>query len=87
MGLLSFKGSRVRKEDVIIAKNYLTENEIDTLNRLVALFLDSAELRVQEQTELSLSYWKEESDNVLAFRQENINKQRCRKSHSQLSGC
>ncbi len=83
MGLLSFKGSRVRKEDVIIAKNYLTENEIDTLNRLVALFLDSAELRVQEQTELSLSYWKEEVDNIIAFSRKKILAGQGTKSHDQ----
>jgi hypothetical protein len=83
MGLLSFKGSRVRKEDVIIAKNYLTENEIDTLNRLVALFLDSAELRVQEQTELSLSYWKEEVDNIIAFSRKKILTGQGTKSHDQ----
>jgi hypothetical protein len=67
MGLTSWKGSRVRKEDIFIAKNYLTEDEIDTLNRMVTLFLDTAELRVKEQIPLSLNYWKEEADSVIRF--------------------
>jgi hypothetical protein len=67
MGLSTFKGSRVRKEDIFIAKNYLTEKEIDTLNRLVSLFLDTAELRIQNEEILSLDYWKAETDNLLAF--------------------
>lgn len=67
MGLTTFKGSRVRKEDIFIAKNYLTEKEIDTLNRLVSLFLDTAELRIQNEEMLTLDYWKSETDNLLAF--------------------
>ena len=56
MGLTTFKGSRVRKEDIFIAKNYLTEKEIDTLNRLVSLFLDTAELRTQNEEILTQDY-------------------------------
>ena len=47
-GLLSWKGDRVRKHDFLVAKNYLTEEEIDTLNRLVVIFLETAELRALE---------------------------------------
>ncbi|MCZ2355274.1 MAG: virulence RhuM family protein [Bacteroidia bacterium] len=67
MGLTSWKGSRVRKEDIFIAKNYLSADEIDMLNRMVTLFLDTAELRVKEQIPLSLTYWKEEADSVIQF--------------------
>lgn len=67
MGLTSWKGSRVRKEDVIIAKNYLSEDEIDTLNRMVTLFLDTAELRVKEQIPLSINFWKQEADSIIQF--------------------
>lgn len=67
MGLTTWKGSRVRKEDIFIAKNYLTADEIDTLNRLTVLFLDTAELRVKEQIPLTLSYWEEETDHVIQF--------------------
>lgn len=44
-GLLARKGERVRKQDIVVAKNYLTEDEIDTLNRLVVIFLETAELQ------------------------------------------
>ena len=47
MALQSFSASRVRKTDVIVAKNYLSADEIDTLNRLVVIFLEQAELRVR----------------------------------------
>ncbi|MFV0387397.1 MAG: RhuM family protein, partial [Pyrinomonadaceae bacterium] len=65
MGLTSWKGSRVRNEVVIIAKNYLSEDEIDTLNRMVTLFLDTAVLRVKEQIPLSIDFWKQEAVSVI----------------------
>jgi len=49
MGLTTWKGSIVRKGDIIVAKNYLSEDEIDTLNRLVTIFLENAELRVNRR--------------------------------------
>ena len=67
MGLTTWKGSKIRKEDIIIAKNYLTEDEIDTLNRMVTLFLDTAELRIKDENVLSLAFWKEEVDNIIKF--------------------
>jgi hypothetical protein len=60
-GLLSWKGAMVRKQDILIAKNYLTEDEIDTLNRLVVIFLETAELRAKRQTLTSMEFWR---DNV-----------------------
>ena len=41
-GLLSWKSALVRKQDIVVAKNYLTEDEVDTLNRLVVIFLETA---------------------------------------------
>jgi len=67
MGLTSWKGSIVRKGDVIIAKNYLNENEIDTLNRLVTLFLEAAELRVKERKDLTLGFWRNNVNGLLSF--------------------
>lgn len=67
MGLTTWKGSIVRKGDIIIAKNYLDEDEIDTLNRLVNLFLESAELRVKERKDLTLDFWRENVKMLLAF--------------------
>lgn len=43
MGLTVFKGAKVRKADVTIAKNYLNQDEISNLNRIVTMYLDYAE--------------------------------------------
>jgi hypothetical protein len=67
MALTSWKGTRVRKQDVIVAKNYLTADEIDTLNRLVVIFLEQAELRVKQQKDLTLDYWQNNLDKMLEF--------------------
>ena len=67
MSLTHFGGSRVRKQDVVIAKNYLSEDELDTLNRLVVIFLEQAELRVKQRHDLSLDFWRNHVDGMLAF--------------------
>lgn len=72
MGLKTWKGSIVRKGDIIIAKNYLSENEIDTLNRLVTIFLENAELRVKERKDLTISYWKQSVNSILTFQEKDI---------------
>lgn len=72
MGLTTWKGSIVRKGDIVIAKNYLKEDEIDTLNRLVTIFLENAELRVKERKDLTLQYWKQSVNTILAFQEKAI---------------
>ena len=72
MGLTTWKGSIVRKGDVIIAKNYLQDNEIDSLNRLVDIFLTSAEERVKGRRDLTLDYWRKNIDNLLTFQEKDI---------------
>jgi len=72
MALTSWKGSIVRKQDIYTAKNYLTENEIDTLNRLVVIFLESAELRVKDRMDITMSFWKENVDRMLEFNDKKI---------------
>ena len=67
MALTTWKGSRVRKQDVIIAKNYLSADEVDTLNRLVVIFLEQAELRARERKDLTLDYWRQNVDRLLEF--------------------
>mgnify|MGYP000585399146 FL=1 len=67
MGLTTWEGSRVRKADVIVAKNYLSADEVDTLNRLVVIFLEQAELRVKDRQPLTLDYWRQNVDRLLAF--------------------
>jgi hypothetical protein len=66
MALTTWSGSRVRKQDIIVAKNYLSEDEVDTLNRLVVIFLEQAELRAKQQKELTLDFWRSSVDRMLA---------------------
>ena len=67
MGLTSWKGKAVRKGDVIVAKNYLTHDELDSLNRLAVIFLESAELRVKNHQDLTLVFWRKNVDALLTF--------------------
>ena len=64
-GLLAWKGDKVRKTDIVVAKNYLTEDEIDTLNRLVVIFLETAELRAKSKQETRMSFWKQNVDQII----------------------
>ena len=64
-GLLSWKGAQVRKQDIVVAKNYLTEDEVDTLNRLVVIFLETAELRAKRQTVTSMGFWRENVGQII----------------------
>lgn len=57
-GLLAWKGGKVRKADILVAKNYLVEDEIDTLNRLVVIFLETAELRAKSRLETRMDFWQ-----------------------------
>jgi hypothetical protein len=72
MALTSWKGNRVRKQDIYIAKNYLRDDEIDLLNGLTVLFLDSAELRVKERKDLTLGYWRKNVDALLDFQNKEV---------------
>ncbi len=64
-GLLHWQGEKVRKQDILIAKNYLTEDELDTLNRLVVIFLETAELRAKNRQETRMSFWKQNVDQII----------------------
>ncbi len=65
MSLTGWKGSIVRKQDIFIAKNYLNADELDTLNRLVVIFIETAELRAKNRIDISMSFWKENVDKIL----------------------
>ena len=66
MALTSWSGAIVRRRDIIVAKNYLAKDEIDSLNRLVTIFLESAELRVKMRKDLTLDYWRNTVDKLLS---------------------
>ena len=72
MGLTSWKGTIVRKGDIVVAKNYLQKDEIESLNRLVDIFLTSAEERVKGRRDLTIDYWRKNVDNLLAFQEKDI---------------
>lgn len=57
----------MRKSDIIVAKNYLTEDEIDTLNRLVVIFLETAELRAKGKQETRMSFWSQNISQIITF--------------------
>ena len=65
-GLLNWKGAQVRKQDIWVAKNYLTEDEIDTLNRLVVIFLETAELRTKSRQEIRMAFWQKNVEQILS---------------------
>ncbi|MBF0141174.1 MAG: virulence RhuM family protein [Magnetococcales bacterium] len=64
-GLLSWKGAMVRKQDILVANNYLSEDEIDTLNRLVVIFLETAELRAKRHTITHMDFWRENVGQII----------------------
>ena len=84
MGLTSWKGTIVRKGDVFIAKNYLTEDEIDTLNRLVVVFLESAELRAKNRQDITMDFWQTNVDKIIEFNDKKLLKDRGSVSKSQM---
>ena len=67
MALTSWNGHAVRKQDIFIAKNYMTEDEIDSLNRLVVIFLETAELRAKNRFDITMKFWHDNVDRILSF--------------------
>ena len=65
MGLTNWSGGRVLKRDVGTAKNYLDAQEIDTLNRIVVMFLDRAEFRAQRRRDIKMADWETDLDKFL----------------------
>lgn len=75
MGLTTWKNApdgKILKSDVCIAKNYLTENELDELNRIVSMYLDYAENQAKRQIPMSMTDWVSKLDGFLQFNEYNI---------------
>ncbi|EGQ8195418.1 virulence RhuM family protein [Vibrio parahaemolyticus] len=72
MGLTSFKGDEVRKTDVTIAKNYLREDEIKELNRIVNMWLDFAEDQALRRKQVFLQDWADKLDQFLSFNDRDV---------------
>jgi hypothetical protein len=84
MALTSWDGLVVKKRDVLIAKNYLNSDEIDSLNRLTVLFLDSAEMRVKERKDLTLDYWRTNVNRLLEFQGKDVLQSKGRISNAEM---
>ncbi|EAY9756226.1 virulence RhuM family protein [Salmonella enterica subsp. enterica] len=67
MGLTSYKGEEVRKGDVTVAKNYLTQDEVSELNRVVNMWLDFAEDQARRRQQVFLRDWQDKLDQFLQF--------------------
>ncbi|WP_346859972.1 virulence RhuM family protein [uncultured Draconibacterium sp.] len=75
MGLTSWKNSpdgKIRKSDVVIAKNYLTEEELKPLNRIVSMYLDYAEDQAEQGNVMTMKDWAEKLNAFLQFNQKDI---------------
>ena len=72
MGLTTYAGSFVLQSDVTIAKNYLSREELDDLNRIVTMFLDHAEDMARQKTPMYMKDWEESLNEFLTFRRRNI---------------
>jgi hypothetical protein len=72
MGLTTWQGSRVRKQDVIVAKNYLSREEIDELDRVVVMYLDYAEDQARRRHTMTMHGWEEKLDAFLQFNEREV---------------
>lgn len=83
MGLTSFKGSVVRKADVSVAKNYLTREELEELERLTVMFLDYAEDRSLRREQIHMADWVIMTDKFIAFNEREVLRHAGRISHDE----
>jgi len=72
MGLTSWKGTKVREPDVLVAKNYLSEDELKNLNRIVNMYLDYAEDQARIRNPMYMKDWAEKLDAFLKFNQRDV---------------
>lgn len=84
MSLTNWKGNIVRKQDIYIAKNYLTVDEIDTLNRFVVVFLETAELRAKNKQDITMSFWKTNVDRIIEFNDKEVLTHKGKVTHLQM---
>lgn len=72
MGLTSWKGAVVRKGDVDIAKNYLSKDEVEALNRIVVMYLDYAEDMAKQHVPMHMADWENKLNEFLKFYGRNV---------------
>jgi hypothetical protein len=84
MALTHWNGSVVRKQDIFIAKNYLNDDEIDSLNRFVVVFLETAELRAKNRQDITMDFWRENIDRIIEFNDKKLLNDRGQISNAQM---
>lgn len=72
MGLTSWKGEKVWKQDITVAKNYLTESEMKSLNRIVTMYLDYAEDQAERNRPMYMKDWVDKLNAFLTFNERDI---------------
>ena len=83
MGLTSWEGKRIKRSDTEIAKNYLTQTELDALNKIVSAYLDIAEVRALAHEPMYMKDWLETIDDYLKMTRRNILTTKDRVTHKQ----
>ena len=83
VGMTNFKGNYITKDDVKIAKNYLTEQELKRLNLLVSQFLDYAEFQALEMQEMRMADWVAALDNQIIMLKRKLQEGKGHISHKQ----
>ena len=83
VGMTNFKGNYVTKSDVKIAKNYLSEKELISLNLLVTLFLDYAELQAIDENPMTMKDWIEQLDSQIVLNKKKLLLDKGKISHEQ----
>lgn len=72
MGLTTWQGGRVRKQDVTVAKNYLSREEIEELDRIVVMYLDYAEDQAKRRKAMTMRDWEDKLDAFLQFNEREV---------------
>ena len=83
MGLTSWEGKQIKRSDTEIAKNYLTQTELDALNKIVSAYLDIAEVRALAHEPMYMKDWLETIDDYLKMTRRDILKTKGRVTHKQ----
>ncbi len=83
LGLINFKGDLPTKSETEIAKNYLTEEELNTLNRMVSAYLDVAEINALDRHPITMQDWVDELESFLKMIRKDILKNSGKISHEQ----
>lgn len=83
MRLASWEGKRIKRSDTEIAKNYLTQTELDALNKIVSVYLDIAEVRALAHEPMYMKDWLETIDDYLKMTRRDILTTKGRVTHKQ----